>query len=84
MATLTLRDFSNETLDELKQATGEKTYSSALRMAAEAYPQHVGTIQTQQARIDELEKELSLVRRKVAGFAEGLRFLTENFSAESG
>jgi hypothetical protein len=82
MATLTLRDFDNEALDNLKQATGDRTYSGALRTAAEAYPHHVGTIRAQQTRIDELEKELSLVKRKVASFAEGLRFLTDTFDTE--
>ena len=82
MANLTLRDFDDEMLHRLKQVTGEKTHSSALRTAAKAYPEHVGTIRTQQDRIAELEKELSLVKRKVAGFAEGLRFLTETFGGE--
>ena len=82
MATLTLRDFDNETLDCLKQATGERTYSSALKTAAEAYPHHVATIRTQQDRIDELEKQLSLVNRKMAGFVNGLRFMTDNFGSE--
>lgn len=82
MATLTLREFDNEMLDTLKQATGERTYSSAIRTAAKAYPQHVSTIQDQRARIEELEKELALVKRKVSGFVEGLRFMSDNFNSK--
>lgn len=82
MATLTLRNFDDDMLNHLKQATDEKMCSSALRMAAAAYPKHVEIIRSQQARIEELEKELGLVNHKIAGFVDGLRFMTDNFNQE--